>query len=150
MSFDIYTVFYSIYIYPSQSLSIRAMSFDRHKRRIELGIGLNPFRSGQCLSTREVARASCRNNLSQSLSIRAMSFDFITADNIQQGIESQSLSIRAMSFDSIRTIKIPRRSVSIPFDQGNVFRQKARAIRLESFKSQSLSIRAMSFDIRSS
>ena len=61
----------------SQSLSIRAMSFDvvvKTEER-EFLIGLNPFRSGQCLST-------------------------------------------------IKTELREFRTVSIPFDQGNVFRQK--------------------------
>ncbi len=61
--------------------------------------GLNPFRSGQCLST-----------LGETKTVNTT--------------ESQSLSNRAMSFD-----KILRRMggsvciVSIPFEQGDVFRQ---------------------------
>ena len=38
----------------SQSLSIRAMSFDVKMRTVLTLLCLNPFRSGQCLSTREV------------------------------------------------------------------------------------------------
>ena len=63
-------------------------------------IRLNPFRSGQCLST-------LRNKM-EELGIT----------------ESQSLSIRAMSFDIVGLGSVlGDGSVSIPFDQGNVFRQ---------------------------
>ena len=85
----------------SQSLSIRAMSFDGYEKaslslkllclnpfrsgqclstssvlvRTAQQIGLNPFRSGQCLSTSTEFAIATRTAQSQSLSIRAMSFD---------------------------------------------------------------------------
>ncbi len=59
----------------SQSLSSRAMSFDRNRKFIRGNyLRLNPFRAGRCLST----NVSCRDGVateSQSLSSRAMSFD---------------------------------------------------------------------------
>ena len=61
---------------------------------------------------------------SQSLSSRAMSFDRVKAWKRAVFTESQSLSSRAMSFDnqdgSDFVITLP---VSIPFEQGDVFRQ---------------------------
>ena len=71
---------------------------------------LNPFRSGQCLSTqyRELG----------------------TVDEI-----SQSLSIRAMSFDKsiVRTFTTIY-CVSIPFDQGNVFRLQVQFVHKDMHK----------------
>ena len=62
--------------------------------------------------------------MSQSLSIRAMSFDFMFGINTMIRSVSQSLSIRAMSFDiKGASLKMEALKVSIPFDQGNVFRQ---------------------------
>ena len=61
----------------SQSLSIRAMSFDGKGEDVKLidPYCLNPFRSGQCLSTNLEFDTPAQAVLSQSLSIRAMSFD---------------------------------------------------------------------------
>ena len=60
----------------SQSLSIRAMSFDNtNTQQKENIMSLNPFRSGQCLSTVEHGNDDFLPEQSQSLSIRAMSFD---------------------------------------------------------------------------
>ena len=60
----------------SQSLSIRAMSFDGCIMSNSTNLqGLNPFRSGQCLSTSYCLPSCERTTASQSLSIRAMSFD---------------------------------------------------------------------------
>ena len=59
----------------SQSLSSRAMSFDKEQKPSDFGLSsLNPFRAGQCLST-------------------------LFGDNFKSGKRSQSLSSRAMSFD---------------------------------------------------
>ena len=83
----------------SQSLSSRAMSFDKVQKAKTLQLrGLNPFRAGRCLST--------------PLSLLWE----------KQG-KSQSLSSRAMSFDNISfTAKKSEYQVSIPFEQGDVFR----------------------------
>ena len=60
----------------SQSLSIRAMSFDTTQAfKSFLEESLNPFRSGQCLSTNVQGISMTIAKESQSLSIRAMSFD---------------------------------------------------------------------------
>ena len=60
----------------SQSLSIRAMSFDltKHMKYMVVNMSLNPFRAGRCLSTTTAGQGGFVT-LSQSLSIRAMSFD---------------------------------------------------------------------------
>ena len=58
---------------------------------------LNPFRSGRCLSTNSIWK-------------------------VEKMESSQSLSIRAMSFDLFLIIYGIERLVSIPFDQGDVFR----------------------------
>ena len=85
----------------SQSLSIRAMSFDYRESDYLMQLNyvsipfeqgyvfrlaseieskssvmcLNPFRAGQCLSTNTYGLKHKRVEMSQSLSIRAMSFD---------------------------------------------------------------------------
>ena len=61
---------------------------------------------------------------------------------------SQSLSSRAMSFDVSSVIDLfGNTAVSIPFEQGDVFRPKTLQLHAEIYKeSQSLSSRAMSFD----
>ena len=125
------------------------MSFDERAEMIVARMEkcLNPFRSGQCLSTDLQCYVVLKGDLSQSLSIRAMSFDRSLLGTSVTAT-SQSLSIRAMSFDRWRPRYGSRyNEVSIPFDQGNVFRlimfglgQAVRSV------SQSLSIRAMSFD----
>ena len=83
----------------SQSLSNRAMSFDR-MQYVELlrSLRLNPFRTGRCLSTDEV---------------------FIYMQDLD---------------------------VSIPFEQGDVFRHAIDYELGVAHLSQSLSNRAMSFD----
>ena len=61
----------------SQSLSNRAMSFDLGDLLClsKLYSGLNPFRTGRCLSTRKEWLETGEVQASQSLSNRAMSFD---------------------------------------------------------------------------
>ena len=63
------------------------------------------------------------SGVSQSLSIRAMSFDTVNTTDSDWGKASQSLSIRAMSFDSKFAVTGFGYQVSIPFDQGDVFRR---------------------------
>ena len=134
-------------------------------------MGLNPFRSGQCLSTLLSTTINSTESASQSLSIRAMSFDFCSEKKTEIMNKSQSLSSRAMSFDAIPPLVYYRRfmsqslssramsfdrttsgrttesNVSIPFEQGDVFRRfRFLCIRMAK-GSQSLSIRAMSFDV---
>ena len=111
-----------------------------------------------------------RDRASQSLSNRAMSFDEYGRRYIIRTYESQSLSNRAMSFDG-RFGTITELIVSIPFEQGDVFRptwlrldsvftpclnpfRTGRCLSTEfrtalferNQASQSLSNRAMSFD----
>ena len=74
-----------------------------------------------------------------------MSFDFPNGFKTQKELVSQSLSSRAMSFDYvIRRFKL-NHLVSIPFEQGDVFRLDDEQMDLGDM-SQSLSSRAMSFD----
>ena len=101
---------------------------------------LNPFRAGRCLSTHHYGIGYQPLIKSQSLSSRAMSFDL---DDLQCYVVlkgSQSLSSRAMSFDITSAQKINLKSVSIPFEQGDVFRlmfglgQAVRSIGLNPFR----------------
>ena len=132
-------------------------------------IGLNPFRSGQCLSTTYNER-SCnfnrvsipfdQGNVFRHLTVTTINALGTVSIPFDQGnvfrpngkrtekskYSSQSLSIRAMSFDRLVLVLLLKvYLVSIPFDQGNVFRLIRRFILCLS-RSQSLSIRAMSFD----
>ena len=67
--------------------------------------------------------ARLSGSMSQSLWNRAMSFDEAEANLIKRAEESQSLWNRAMSFD-IALAERNQKSieVSIPLEQGNVFR----------------------------
>ena len=124
------------------------MSFDL--RRFILSIDtfcLNPFRAGRCLSTVSRRGNVLRSLTSQSLSSRAMSFD---KEDLKQELLASRVSIPFEQGDVFRPsyeIGYVRIVVSIPFEQGDVFRHyqalKSASIKLES---QSLSSRAMSFD----
>ena len=108
--------------------------------------GLNPFRSGRCLSTQPFA-TKIHIAESQSLSIRAMSFDgsCSTIRNIQRSLnpfrsgrclstkEAHEERVKAWSLNPFRSgrclstlysaiLLILSALVSIPFDQGDVFR----------------------------
>ena len=110
---------------------------------------LNPFRAGRCLSTFSDERICAWNDKSQSLSSRAMSFDANGALVSSFTSVSQSLSSRAMSFDVSSVIDLfGNTAVSIPFEQGDVFRPENEATRTVRIQSQSLSSRAMSFDLQ--
>ena len=83
-----------------------------------------PFEQGDVFRQWKEAK-DITDNESQSLSSRAMSFDLKDWRVILLNGGSQSLSSRAMSFDSTSfTAWTTRVSVSIPFEQGDVFRQK--------------------------
>ena len=100
----------------------RCLSTYYHKLKTQRRVSLNPFRTGRCLSTE------------QEFSIRGL-------DNL-----SQSLSNRAMSFDRGRSNCLQAYLVSIPFEQGDVFRHIPQVYLPGKAGSQSLSNRAMSFD----
>ena len=76
-----------------------------------------------------------------------MSFDIGLGHSIAFVIVSQSLSSRAMSFDA-RVVALTNKAkeVSIPFEQGDVFRHGLVMYITHVGESQSLSSRAMSFD----
>ena len=98
MSFDI-SIWLNSMRNSSQSLWNRAMSFDLPKSvKLPACLRLNPFGTGQCLST----CVYFINTVTRHL--------------------SQSLWNRAMSFDSNRCPSITLTHVSIPLEQGNVFR----------------------------
>ena len=84
----------------SQSLSIRAMSFDGELGLIQATAkSLNPFRSGQCLSTlsyqKKQSMVLCLNPFRSGQCLSTT----LTLRDLAQSTMSQSLSIRAMSFD---------------------------------------------------
>ena len=60
---------------------------------------LNPFGTGQCLSTKDDVQIEVERLKSQSLWNRAMSFDKMNLQNMFYNQMSQSLWNRAMSFD---------------------------------------------------
>ena len=86
------------------------------------------------------------SNTSQSLSSRAMSFDIERTRKNCSANSSQSLSSRAMSFDFVHFYLLLLLLVSIPFEQGDVFRLIYYHYYYGDSMSQSLSSRAMSFD----
>ena len=84
--------------------------------------------------------------LSQSLWNRAVSFDSIEASADVVSTLSQSLWNRAVSFDVCSSAsKLMNISVSIPLEQGSVFRRN-RQLSIDLTLSQSLWNRAVSFD----
>ena len=132
-------------------------------------ISLNPFGTGQCLSTK--TRFHCCSIFeSQSLWNRAVSFDqypkslalmdelvsipleqgsvfrLNMLNNNNQTSSSQSLWNRAVSFDNELKNTWESLTVSIPLEQGSVFRRNKREILGASMESQSLWNRAVSFD----
>ena len=76
-----------------------------------------------------------------------MFFDLLSLSMGDLYYVSQSLSNRAMFFDKTIRIKLNHWAVSIPFEQGDVFRPVATEKEVNDFYlSQSLSNRAMFFD----
>ena len=88
-------------------------------------VSLNPFGTGQCLSTYSGVLTYGKFVLSQSLWNRAMSFDAEDIIKELNKLKSQSLWNRAMSFDN-NPSEDPEdpNLVSIPLEQGNVFRRR--------------------------
>ena len=131
----------------SQSLSNRAMSFDRSVATgISVSVGLNPFRTGRCLSTDMLF-----NNLKQ----KRVSIPFEQGDvfrlfsTVSDGasLASQSLSIRAMSFDICVLVRSQTSTSLNPFRSRRCLSTElARMVFFGDVKSKSLSSRAMSFD----
>ena len=83
---------------------------------------LNPFGTGQCLSTDRKMTTYNEKLTSQSLWNRAMSFDKHYSYMLKSIKTSQSLWNRAMSFDFSSYSNYSIYWVSIPLEQGNVFR----------------------------
>ena len=109
----------------SQSLSIRAMSFDLiyYHYYGDLLCRLNPFRSGQCLSTDSFCSYWCSCFVS-------IPFDQGNVFRLNNAIRSVATGIGLNPFRSGQCLSTQMKSlllsvnknVSIPFDQGNVFR----------------------------
>ena len=104
------------------------MSFDSGKSgyskpAIEVSI---PFEQGYVFRLSLYGEPN-RRRKSQSLSNRAMSFDEEEINKVISDVESQSLSNRAMSFDAELSIISLKKYVSIPFEQGYVFRHTGRS-----------------------
>ena len=116
--------------------------------RSQTSTSLNPFWAGRCLSTFIMFGLGQAVRQSQSLSSRAMSFDVCWLALYAFFNLSQSLSSRAMSFDvELEALKALVK-VSIPFEQGDVFRPYLYHNCDCHHRSQSLSSRAMSFDLQ--
>ena len=116
-----------------------------------MAVSLNPFGTGQCLSTIStwfienltpvsipleqgsvfrllISAISLTPEVSQSLWNRAVSFDITNCGRLGQKKTSQSLWNRAVSFDKVAIIWLIAQSVSIPLEQGSVFRQLKRLL----------------------
>ena len=113
----------------SQSLSNRAMSFDTTKpcKLLHSKLRLNPFRTGRCLSTLVVSITHVGAPKSQSLSNRAMSFDAVArAENLDSDLRLNPFRTgRCLSTYDYSSNQW-QYNVSIPFEQGDVFRQNSR------------------------
>ena len=108
-------------------------------------LSLNPFGTGQCLST-EIPSQHYYGYVSIPLE-QGNVFRPIIEQEEDEFLASQSLWNRAMSFDRIIfNINLTKETVSIPLEQGNVFRQGKFDYYMEFVESQSLWNRAMSFD----
>ena len=70
------------------------------------GKGLNPFGTGQCLTTEERERQEREERESQSLWNRAMSYDDEYLRASAYSVASQSLWNRAMSYDCNRRLLV--------------------------------------------
>ena len=148
MSFDGMTFYDYLTERESQSLSNRARSF-----HLSIEVQCQSLRKSQSLSNRAMSfdlpliLMSTGSKMSQSLSNRAMSFDTMIAGKI---VRILNVSIPFEQGDVFRHAQPWNREedweVSIPFEQGDVFRPKADIPKRISYASQSLSNRAMSFD----
>ena len=110
----------------SQSLWSRAMSFDSVKRAESLDVDLSQSLWNRAMSFDNGKWVVTDGDTFQSLWNRAMSFD-VQETAKSTGFQSvfQSLWNRAMSFDAVFTdVKETAKSVSIPLEQGNVFRHR--------------------------
>ena len=100
----------------------RCLSTHLMRLKEVLGIGLNPFRAGRCLST-EYEDGSVRDNFGLNPFRAGRCLSTINLSPKEGNYESQSLSSRAMSFDIKVGTTSETTNVSIPFEQGDVFRR---------------------------
>ena len=125
----------------------QCLSTNSLKENSKENLSFNPFGTGQCLSTESAVQGLVSVGSFQSLWNRAMSFDRQVAGATTAVVGFQSLWNRAMSFDILELRFQDERWVSIPLEQGNVFRPIKMCRKLLSLLFQSLWNRAMSFDI---
>ena len=103
----------------------RCLSTHLMRLKEVLGIGLNPFRAGRCLSTHNGIPIWKYYSLNPFRAGRCLSTE-IAKELFGEDFKSQSLSSRAMSFDKRKDYGISSIFyVSIPFEQGDVFRQQS-------------------------
>ena len=148
------------------------MSFDtRYPLRMSKYFGLNPFGTGQCLSTLAAQFVVYLISLNPFGTGQCLSTSILGLA-LDEGIASQSLWNRAVSFDLLMVAKIKQLLVclnpfgtgqclstyllvvthsgflvSIPLEQGSVFRHTLVGGLDNRIKSQSLWNRAVSFDV---
>ena len=105
----------------------RCLSTEELKKHLAVLTRLNPFRAGRCLSTLDIGKQlKTKRSLNPFRAGRCLSTELKSLWN--EYARSQSLSSRAMSFDRTRISNSRiRKSVSIPFEQGDVFRQNWRS-----------------------
>ena len=130
----------------SQSLWNRAVSFDERTLEDYLYLNrLNPFGTGQCLSTNIKNLPRVTNAMSQSLWNRAVSFDEGEFGVQLRHVASQSLWNRAVSFDFIRDGIVAINKSQSLWNRAVSFDVQPTSFQRRS-KSQSLWNRAVSFD----
>ena len=109
----------------SQSLWNRAVSFDKSVRHSKnASLCLNPFGTGQCLSTSAEFK-TCFSQRSLNPFGTGQCLSTVQTITFNLPMLSQSLWNRAVSFDRNEgNTRYSSNGVSIPLEQGSVFRQK--------------------------
>ena len=114
----------------------------------DLGLSQSLWNRAVSSDTTEVSCTAL--DKSQSLWNRAVSSDIDYLAMLFENNESQSLWNRAVSSDNIRDHNSEwANQVSIPLEQGSVFRHITQATNVQDFLSQSLWNRAVSSDLNS-
>ena len=90
---------------------------------------LNPFGTGQCLSTTKSSSIQCRRTCLNPFGTGQCLSTVRMQCMLRKLESSQSLWNRAMSFDQMLVSSRESMKVSIPLEQGNVFRHTSLKIR---------------------
>ena len=128
MSFDEVMKTNEQWVKTSQSLSNRAMSFDLSSLLfLMVHLCLNPFRTGRCLSTFErnqmaVKRAESLNPFRTGRCLSTNRVRRATEIGIIVSIPFEQGDV----FRQMQMCKMLKQRVSIPFEQGDVFRHVAK------------------------